>query len=292
MTVLAVDLGATWLRVSPFSGAPLGKSVYRLSEIGLESVPEIIASAGKELKAEAIGIATAGPLSLKDGWIRPPNLGNVKLYLRNEVEALSGIRVYMQNDCVAGLLATILKGDAGSSKNVVYITFSTGIGAGVMVDGHVILGKDGNAHEVGHLVLSYSGDIRCGCGGLGHWEALCGGKNMVEHFRLKAGVNVHDARDIFELARLGDPRAIAFTEECMRINAAGIASVVNSYDPEVVVLSGSVFLGNREQFINGISKYIGDYLINRPPVIKPSSLGDDAPLIGAGLLAELKGVLP
>lgn len=292
MVVLAVDIGATWLRLSPFLGQPLGKRVYRISEVGVNGVARVIAEAAREARAEAIGVATVGPLSLKEGWIRPPNLGNVKINLRDEVEALSGLRVYMQNDCVSGLIASVERGDARGLSDVVYLTFSTGIGAGVMVDGHVLLGKDGNAHEVGHIVLEYHGSARCGCGGRGHWEALCGGLNMVLRFRERTGIEVPDSRGIFELAKAGVPEAVAFVDECMRINAAGLASVINAYDPELVVLSGAVFLNNQDVFMDGIRRYLGEYVINRPPEIRASSLGEDGPLIGAGIIAERGGVLP
>ncbi len=73
---------------------------------------------------------------------------------------------------MAAVWGEYLFGIGKGADNLIYMTFSTGIGAGIIVDGHLLVGKDGNAHEIGHLVIDINSGIQCGCGGYGHWEAL------------------------------------------------------------------------------------------------------------------------
>ncbi|MGC8568732.1 MAG: ROK family protein [Nitrososphaeria archaeon] len=290
MSIVAVDVGATKVRIASFRGRRIqNKKIYSIAEYG--DPVKIIESYVNELGgARKIGIASAGPLDIKMGSARLLNFGNLEV---NYVERLGRLaRVYLANDCVAGLLAEHKLGAARGSQNAVYITFSTGIGAGVMVDGHFLLGKDGNAHEVGHLVLNFEDDVKCGCGGTGHWEAYCGGRNMPVFYKKLTGSSVSSSHEIFTLYNSGDRKAIEFMERCMKINAAGVASVINAYDPEIVVLGGSVYLNNSEVFDKMLRKYIAQYVINRPPAIVRASLGDEAVIYGAGLLAAMSGRLP
>ncbi len=290
MSIVAVDVGATKVRIASFRNRRVeNKKIYSISTYG--DPVKIIESYVNELGgAHKIGIASAGPLDVKRGSARLLNFGNLEV---NYVERLGRLaRIYVANDCVAGLLAEHKLGAARGSQNAVYVTFSTGIGAGVMVDGHFLLGKDGNAHEVGHLVLNFDDDIKCGCGGTGHWEAYCGGKNMPAFYEKLTGSTVSSSGEIFTLYRNGDQKTVEFMEKCMRINAAGIASIINAYDPEIVVLGGSVYLNNSEVFDKMLSKYIAQYVMNRPPAIVRASFGEDAVIYGAGLLAAMNGKLP
>ncbi|MGC8661624.1 MAG: ROK family protein [Nitrososphaeria archaeon] len=289
---LAIDLGATNLRVGLWDGQRI---IHRetTSMIGVDKnkVFNFLKDYASSTNFESVGLASAGPLDLKRGTIRPINWIDREINIVNELEKKLDSHVYLQNDCVASVLAELVFGAGRNVDNLVYITMSTGIGAGVVIDGHVLLGKDGNAHEIGHLVINYDDDMQCGCGGKSHWEAYCGGANMPKFFKKYTGLNAVDAADIFKMARNGNLAARDFVTLCAKISAAGIGSVINAYDPDIVTIGGSVFLNNSDLMLNELVKQVKYYTINRIPEIIPTPLGHDAPLIGAGILASNNGTL-
>lgn len=188
--VLAVDVGATRTRVAIFDRRGmklLRKEVIKTPHEGDEDiVAEAIIAVAERLIASlglsevtAVGAGTIGPLDVRRGYVvNPPNIPLKGFSLREPLMKRFNVPVYVVNDCVAAVYAEYMSGAGLGRDNVVYVTISSGIGAGVIVDGHLLLGKDGNAHEVGHLVLSYDSSIKCGCGGVGRWEALASGNNL------------------------------------------------------------------------------------------------------------------
>jgi glucokinase len=181
--------------------------------------------------------------------------------------------------------------------NLVYMTLSTGIGGGVFVDGHLLLGKDGNASEVGHMVIDIEERLRCGCGKRGHWEAYCSGKNIPNYVRIRLNETVYrdsslrkrvngwsqeeTTKMFFEEAEKGDKTALDIVEDIGRLNAAGFASVINLYDPSIITVGGSMALNHESLILNPIKKYVPNYVINRVPEIQITPLGEDVVLMGA-----------
>jgi len=205
--------------------------------------------------------------------------------------------VYILNDCVTAVVGEHHFGIGKNIDNLVYITLSTGIGGGVYVDSHLLIGKDGNAHEIGHIVIDYEGRLVCGCGKRGHWEAYCSGKNIPNFVRLLlrdkaekaeksplfklANEGTLTAKDVFDAAKRGDSFAREVVKEIGRLNAIGFANVTNVYDPELITVGGSVALNNPKLVLEPIKRYINEYVINRPPRIEITPLGGDIVLLGA-----------
>jgi len=288
---IAVDVGATNLRLATFTGKELKDRVSFKLHGSVNPLNYIIGYLEKFSKScNRIGIASAGPMDLKNGTVTLINYNNLTINYLYSLKRYG--KVYITNDCIAGILAEKKFGEAKWAENAVYLTFSSGIGAGVMVDGHILIGKDGNAHEVGHIVLNYEDSIECGCGKTGHWEAFCGGKSMPKFFQKTTGKIVNSPEEIFKLYYDGNQEAAEFIERCMNINAAGLASIINVYDPEVIVLSGSVYLHNEELFLKKLPQLTKKYVMNRMPAIKTATLREDAVIVGAGILAFLNGKLP
>lgn len=305
--ILGIDIGATKIRIGlgDAEGNVLVKRVHKTTDAAVDIVGFIIndikSNFPKELKEIlGVGIASIGPLDLRGGVIlSPPNapFKNVKIVdsLRRELN----VKVLLINDAVAAVWAEKLYGAGRNFRNLVYVTLSSGIGVGVIVDGNLLIGKDGNAHEAGHIVIDSSGMMRCRCGGYGHWEAYCSGINMPffikriidEKYKgeVKRSLLYYDyskglitPERLYELARQGDELALKLIEdEIGRLNAAGIASVINCYDPEIVLLGGSIALNNKDLVLNPIVKHIDKYITNRRPIIEVTSLGEDVVLKGA-----------
>ena len=255
-------------------------------------------------KVRAVGIGTIGPVDLRKGMVvNSPNLGIRTFYLVGPLKEDLGKPVYMLNDCVAAVWGEKMFGAARDTDNAVYITFSTGIGGGVIVDGALLLGKDGNAHEIGHIVVDYKYRIRCGCGGYGHWEGYASGANIprfaqyiAEHEELSGEEKRSPlyrlalegrltSEIIYREAKRCDPFAERVVNEVIKINVAGVASVINVYDPEVVSIGGSVALNNPELVIEPIIREVPKNIVNRAPRILRTPLGEDAVIYGAIALA-------
>jgi glucokinase len=303
-TAIGIDLGGTNVRVAIGSqdGRILAKVAKKTVREGDEyalsrQILEMIKDLPKELldKVVSVNIGASGPLDQQLGSVSPPNLPFKRSYLVEPISKGLGFPVRMYNDCVAAVLGEKFFGQGRGVDNVVYVTISSGIGGGVFANGHLLLGKEGNAHEIGHFTIDPEGRLVCGCGKRGHWEAYCSGSNMVNYVRLLANTSEKEiarqsilyqkldtlkSKDVFDAAKLGDMFALAVLEDVGKFNAIGFANIINAYDPDVIVMGGSVALNNKDLVLEPILKRVTDFAVNRIPEIKFTSLGDDVGLYG------------
>jgi len=248
-----------------------------------------------------IGIGSAGPLDLKRGGLmKPTNIPFDFVPLVEPLESAFGLPAYLLNDCAAAVVGERTFGAGGNHENLVYITLSTGIGGGVYVNGHLLIGKDGNAHEVGHLTIDCEGRLLCGCGKRGHWEAYCSGNGIPNYVRLllkdrspeevkcsllikasEGDLNNVTAKTLFDAAKAGDQSSREIVERIGVLNAIGFACVVDAYDPSLVTVGGAIALNNTSMVIEPIRRHVGEHARNRVPEIEITPLGDDAVLYGA-----------
>lgn len=312
---IGVDLGATRIRVGV--GDRDGRLLWRESRN--MPVPDRVEDYVRHLvnvvkdgmnhapHPEAIvgvGVATIGPLDLKlGGMASPPNLPYKFVPLVNPLKEALEVKVILMNDADAAALGERNFGAGKNHENLVYVTISTGIGGGAIVDGHLLIGKDGNAAEIGHVVVDPVGRLTCGCGRKGHWEAYCSGRNIPNFAALLAGEGPSagtprrleellglvghrvDSASILNAAREGNAFGVRVAAEMGRLNALGVANVVNMFDPSLVTIGGGVALNNQELVIKPIRELVPKYSINRVPEIIITPLGDDAGLLGALSLA-------
>lgn len=308
---LAVDLGATKTRIALCSqDRILDKTVFPTPKTGDNTtIAESIVAKAREKwggildSVEAVGVASIGPLDLRRGVIvKPPNLLFNEVKLLEPLERMLGKRVYVVNDAVAAAWGEKHFGSGRSFENLLYVTLSTGVGGGVIVNNHLLLGKQGNAHEIGHIVVDYNSELKCGCGGYGHWEAYAGGGNLPRVARwllernpglasgsllakrISMGEQVTSI-DIFTLYRSNDPLALEVVKQFIKATGAGLASAINSYDPEVVIIGGGVFINNIDILLEPIRREAERNTVTTPPLIQPTTLGDDVGLYGALALA-------
>ena len=316
--LVGVDLGGTWVRIalSDCQGHFLEKVNEKLDKTRSEAVSGQLVRLVRYLckkhrvdvaTLKGVGIASAGPLDMERGTlVKPPNMPFDKIMLSEPVKEALGVPACLINDCAAAALGETTFGIARGIENFVYITISTGIGGGAIVNGTLLLGKDGNSHEVGHFVIDYRGQLTCGCGRKGHWEAYCSGRNMPNyvrmrleeiglktkrssalHVQLRGDLSHLCAADLFSAARLSDRLALTLVAEIGMLNAIGFANVINAYDPSLITVGGTVALENAEAVLVPIMKHVGDYAINRVPEIKVTSLGENVGVYGA-VAAALK----
>jgi len=301
LRLAAVDLGASRLRVGIFDDGRLVR--YREVETprsgGREVIAEAIISLIRSLaesRVEGVGIASIGPLDLESGWvINTPNNPLRSFPLRDPIARALDTEVVVANDCVASVWGEYILGSGRGLTDLGYVTISTGIGGGFIVGGRLLVGRRGNPHEVGHIVVEASSESRCGCGGLGHWEAIASGSSiprtalrLAREWRgprtraleesLEGSIT---AKTLYSHARSGDPFALRVVDYLNRINAAGLASIIASYDPEAIFIGGSVYINNRDLFHPGIEEYLRQYSLFEPPPIREATFGDKEALYGA-----------
>ena len=309
---VGVDLGGTNIRVA--LGNDEGRILAKISERtektkGPEGISEQIARIIRYLeKKEAktgeiigIGIGSAGPLDLKRGGLmKPTNIPYDFIPLVEPLEDIFHLPTYLLNDCSTAVMGEKFFGAGKNHENLAYITLSTGIGGGIYVDGHLLIGKDGNATEVGHFTIDYEGKLLCGCGKRGHWEAYCSGNGIPNYVRLllsqgrfegvkdsllmrriSGDLDRLTAKILYDCAKAGDPLALELVDKIGFLNSVGFACVVDAYDPSLITVGGSIALRNESLIIDPIRRGVKEHARNRVPEIKITPLGDDVVLYGA-----------
>lgn len=296
--VVGVDLGASAIRAAvetPGKTAFVRRRTPTDSpEAVCEAVSGLIETAADEAgvastRLEAAGVGVAGPLDRTAGTVTPPNLPFSGLPIQTAVESAIDGPVRLVNDTTAAALAVAAATDA---SDVVYLSLSTGIGAGVIADGEPLEGMDGNAGEVGHTVVEPTGEMPCGCGETGHWEAYCSGRNLPRFARRLAareGIDTEldtaglDAATLFEAGET-DPLSAATLERFHTYNAVGVANTAAAYAPERIVLGGGITLAHPETVLAPLSDRLPPVVA--APTVSVTELGDRVGAQGAVLAAR------
>lgn len=291
--VLALDIGATNTRIALVTGGVV-HNLEKRSTRGTASSGEFIGDIEKIIKdyqkniKEAqkadIAIAVAGPVfdEARKLVFLTEITGDFVPFI--ELERLLGKEVYVINDAAAAVLAESSYGVCG--ENLVYLTFSSGIGGGVIKDGRLLSDKE---TEVGHLKIESKYQVQCVCDGINHWEAYTSGKNLPIFFEIWAReekVNqdgFSDVFKIFEKIHGGNKLALRFAEEMHKINAKGIEMVCEAFGPDKIVLGGGLILNEGQEIIKGASKYLPRDISEK---ISVTVLGDEISLLGAALYAN------
>jgi glucokinase len=298
---LGVDLGASNVRaavgdeeaslLTQARTATPRTSGIDVTEAVLSVAREACADAGvdpRDVVAGAVG--SIGPLDLAEGLVDgpanlPDHVGQVPLV--GPLSTLVDGEVHLHNDTVAGVIGERFFAER-NPDDMVYLTISSGVGAGVAVDGRVIAGWDGNAGEVGHMVVDPAGRMVCGCGRAGHWEAYCSGENIPAYAR-----ELHDgeptslpmdgdltAADVYGHAD-DDAFAARVVERVGEWNALGVANVAVAYAPLVVHVGGAVALNNPDRVLGPVRDALDDLTFVNVPEVRLATLGDDVVVKGA-----------
>ncbi|MDD1674440.1 MAG: ROK family protein [Methanomicrobiales archaeon] len=302
--VIAADLGATNTRA-----ALIGEDGTIMGEIGMIATPQggaspsvisdhLVAAIREVCPSDCaalagIGVSVAGPVDFSRGTVvHPPNISFDEIPIVRPLEKEFGLPVRLANDCLAGIIGEACFGAARGFRDVVYITISTGIGAGILSGGRILFGRGGSAGEVGHFRIDSRYDMPCGCGYSGHWEGYASGRHIPEFFAAwegmgnqgRADFDTTTARGIFSAAQEGNARALAFVEEVGRMNARGISAVVVAYDPRLIVLDGTIVRENPTLVLPPVERYAERFL--PLPEIRLTELQGFAPLMGASIIAR------
>ena len=310
---VGVDLGGTNIKVGLVTQDGEVKSNLSApteADLGPDHVIHGICQAVRLLCQEAgvsldevacIGIGAPGPLDHDTGVIIfAPNLpGWRDIPLRESVCKELRRPVVVENDANVAGYAEYYAGAGRGTKSLAIFTLGTGIGGGFVVDGKMIRGEHDCGAEVGHMTIIHKGR-KCGCENLGCLEAYASATSTVARMReaIAAGETTSlaeaskspdfECKDIFDAAREGDPLATRIVDETAEYLAVGVRNVMNTIDPEIVVLTGGM-IGAGEDFLKSVQKHAVEMGFERPAKytrICYTELGGDAGIIGAALCAR------
>lgn len=302
--VLAADIGGTSMRaalVDAEGTVHARQSTSTEPERGIEDAAERLgalllavaaAAPGEPLGA---GVATAGPIDPASGrYEHPPNLpGWHGRSMRRALEAMTGVEVTVAHDATAAAQAERRFGAGRDLDDLVYITVSTGIGAGIIANGQPVTGASGGAGEFGHLIVRPGGPA-CGAGCAGCLEGTASGSALagLASQRIAAGTasalsETPTAAEVFAAAEAGDNLARELIDDAIEALGAGIASLLNLLDPALVTLGGGVMHGFDARWDDLVAavraRALPRYEAQLP--LARTELGDEIGLLGAAVVA-------
>ena len=289
-----IDIGGTKVAVSLNSGNGLDLLARRSEPTAktgrndalalqvMRMVDEACAEAGVPAgDVRHAGVSSAGPFVRREGLLELaapnicggiggparglPNTWDTALLEAPLARRFSHVRV--ENDCVAALEAERRWGALQGVDHCAYVTWSTGIGTGLCVDGKVLRGKNGNAGHAGHMFVSDNDDALCGCGNVGDVEALVAGNAIARRFGT-------DAATLLRRARSGEGGALALVDDLCRVMGRALYNMIVTLDLQRISLGGSVFWHHHEFLLPLLARQIRGKL---------GALTDGCELVPAGL---------
>jgi len=314
LPVLAVDLGGTKILAAliadgkmmfkDYSPTHAVRGIHAVVKHIFEAIDRVIGQTDRDLsQIHSISIAAAGAIDTKNGIITlSPNLpGWRNVPLAKMVEEKYQAKTYLIHDANAAALGEHRYGAGKGVRNLVFLTVSTGIGGGIIINNKIYEGAAGAAGEIGHMTIDIHGPM-CLCGNTGCLEMLASGTAMArEAIRLiKAGkkssladmvngnIDTITAREIATAAEDGDFVAIAAINWSATNLGVGLVNVVNIFNPEMIIIGGGVS-NFGELLLEPARKVVGErafpYLAQMVKIVR-AKLGDDAGVIGAEVFAK------
>ncbi len=306
---IGVDLGGTkiYTAISNDKGEILREEILKTeADKGYEQIVEKIKGSIHKVmdglpkeSIKGIGIGSPGPIDVKNGLIAEPvNLPFLNFPIVSEMEKEFSISVYLDNDANIATLAEYMFGQGKGKENLVYVTVSTGIGGGAILNGKIFRGSTGNALEVGHTTINTSGR-RCGCGNLGCVEAMSSGTAIMRNAkdalnsRVETTLRNYDnvtSEQVFIEASKGDDVSRDIIENAMSYLGVAIANYANIFDPDIIIIGGGV-TGAGSIVIDSINKEMKRRCLGpiyRNCKISVSELGGKIGVLGAIALAIIE----
>jgi glucokinase len=272
--VVGIDLGGTNIVVGTVAedGSELHGLVSEptLPEQGSDAVvARIVKLARASLEAArgktvaGVGIGSPGPLDTARGLVLlTPNLGWTNFPLRDRITAALGLPATLDNDANCAVFGEWWRGAARGAEHVVGLTIGTGIGGGIVLHGQIYHGASDIAGEIGHMTIDSTGR-RCKCGNYGCLEAYASGPAIaaraVEGVEAGADTSLPEyvrgdlsqitAQVVYEAAHDGDEYAREVVHDTAKVLGAGVANIINIFNPQVVVICGGVTLAGDQLFV-------------------------------------------
>ena len=295
--VLAVSMAVHWLTVALVglgghvldrvrrdrAGAP--PTLDQVLADTLEMGRSMLQRPGVRERLVGIGVAAVGPVRSQDGYVHfAPNLGWSAVPLAERIARLFDldVPVVVRNEADLGARAEHLRGAGVGVDDLIYLSCDVGVGAGIVTGGRPLVGARGYAGEVGHVAVVPDG-ASCGCGSHGCWETVVGERALLRGAGRDPDGGPREVDAVLRAAEAGELGPMSAVLALGRWLGIGLAGLVNTFDPQVVVLGG--LFGRLAPLVHepmDAELAARVMSVSRDPVrVVASSLGDDAPLMGA-----------
>ncbi len=284
MKALGIDIGGTKI-----SYCLINKEGKILNEIQKTSTPKTKDEIAKTLRniiskfeneVDFVAIATAGAVNNENTAVIGATINLPLGYKDIDFQKLSSKKVFIENDANCAAIAEYKIGAAKNTNFSVTLTLGTGVGSGIIIDGKLLKGKSGSAGEM-HFVMSRNKERSCTCGFYDCYESYASG-NGLRRTGIKISKNENiTTYDIIEGVKKNDKISKEILDVWQNDIALGIVGLANIFDPEVIVLSGSM-----EEFVDTekIEKFVNENIITSPIKVKHAFLKNHCGMIGAVLL--------
>lgn len=305
--IVGIDIGGTSVKLGLIQRGDGFRVVAQSSIASQTSDPaevfvERIATAVKELiqkngtpAVAGVGVGCPGLIDPWKGVVRTsPNLPNLPNFpLRDELKQRLAMPIEIQNDANAAVLGEWIFSPASRGvRNLIVLTLGTGVGGGVVCDGHLLVGADNAATELGHIKVEYSDGAPCGCGRRGCVEAYVGAagiariaqQRLASGFRSRLNATALTTKDIAQAAAAGDALAADVLKTVGGYLGRGMATLIDTFNPEKIVLAGGASAA-LEWLRPGIASALAEYasfpFTRDRCIIERSAFPDDINVIGA-----------
>lgn len=307
-TALALDIGGTKIAAAIVreDGCVLvHQSAPTHTARGSEDVIRRLFDLGKGIielngagRIEAVGVSCGGPINAANGvLVAPLHLpGWIDVPIVQMARHEFGVPTVLENDASAGALAEHRHGSAKGADVALYLTISTGVGGGAVVNGQLYRGAAGNGGEYGHLTVRHRG-LQCSCGRLGCLEAYVSGTSIAARATSSVAINQAQsllselpqirAEDVVAATLAGDQLATMIWDETTEILGQALTDLANLFEPNVIVLGGGVTKAGKH-LLNPVRRVVKRDAM--PPAaaavsVELSQLGDLVCLVGAAVAA-------
>lgn len=305
-STIAIDIGASRMRAASYSLQSSKPVLYNQIPTRSEGMPiedrlvNLIESVFLEdYQLTAVAAACPGPMDPINGIIiEPPNIPEWKYFpLQEFLENTFNVPIAINNDANLAAYGEWYFGAGKGISNLIYLTISTGIGGGIIIDDKLMIGSAGFAGEIGHTTLLHQGPV-CSCGKLGHLEAFASGPSIVRW--VKSKLEDESLKELFpegdlnaklisDAAENGNELAIAAYDRAGKYIGLAIADLLHIFNPERIIIGGGVSRAG-DLLFDPIRRSVKEYIISEVYLnnmeIVPAALGDDSGLMGALVLSR------
>ena len=309
---VALDMGGTWVRGAVADTA--GRFLWRdRVPTAAQDEASLVIGRARDLLDRAlaqtrgrpvagVGMGVAGPVDPETGILyAPPNIPSLDgVSFKALWERDLGIPFLVGNDATLAALGEYYYGSGFGSRTLVYVTVSTGIGGGVVVDGRPLMGAHGMAGELGHMTVD-AGGPQCKCGNRGCLEELASGTAIASRAGVMAAQGTAPvlmemaageparitAQMVFDAARRGDRASRGVLDEAARALGAGLVNIMHIFDPDIIVIGGGVSR-NWDTLRPGVEEYVRanamSHIQKLGVRVVVSNLGDEIGMLGAAAM--------